>query len=455
MTEACRQTGLRGKGAVKCRRWTSRSSGRCASVGRTVRSSSARRSSARCWRCCCSSYRDGRRLQRPPDRRPVGRGPAADGRQGAAGPRLPAAARARRRDPIVTRPSGYAIRLDPGSLDLARFETLVGAGPQRAARGGGRAAARGARAVPRPAAGRRAALRARQRRGRPARRAAPRRARAPRSSSTSTLGRNRELVVRARGADRRAPVPRALPRAADARALPRRPPGRRAGGLPPRPPHAVEDLGLDPSRELQRLEAAILAQDPTLDLAAAPAPAAAPRPKVAAPPPPLPAPATPLLGRDEDLETARELLPTPTCGCSRSPGRAGSARRGSRWSSRTGSASEFAEGARFVALAALDDPALVAASSSRRSASPPTTASCCWWSTTSSSCSTPRRRSARVLARSPRSKLVVTSRAPLRLAAEHELALGAAGRGARRRAVPRAAPAPWTRGCSWPTATSR
>ena len=28
----------------------------------------------------------------------------------------------------------------------------------------------------------------------------------------------------------------------------------------------VEDLGLDPGRELQRLEAAILAQDPSLDL---------------------------------------------------------------------------------------------------------------------------------------------------------------------------------------------
>ena len=58
----------------------------------------------------------------------------------------------------------------------------------------------------------------------------------------------------------------------------------------------VEDLGLDPSPALQRLEAAILAHDPSLEIKvpgtfrlAAPA---------------LPHPPTPLLGREADLEAA-------------------------------------------------------------------------------------------------------------------------------------------------------
>ena len=83
-----------------------------------------------------------------------------------------------------------------------------------------------------------------------------------------------------------------------------------------------------------------------------------------------------------------------------------------------------------------------------------TGASCCWWSTTSSSCSTPRRSSAALLAASPRSKVVVTSRAPLRLGGEHELALGAARGRARGRAVRSAAPAPSTRGSRSTPATS-
>ena len=60
-----------------------------------------------------------------------------------------------------------------------------------------------------------------------------------------------------------------------------------------------------------------------------------------------------------------------------------------------------------------------------------------------------------ILAASPRSKLVVTSRAPLRLAAEHELALAAARPPSPRSRCSSAAPARSTRGCSSPTATSR
>ena len=76
----------------------------------------------------------------------------------------------------------------------------------------------------------------------------------------------------------------------------------------------IEDLGLDPSPELKRLEAAILAQDPSLELNAPVAPPPAVQAVLA---PTLPVPATPLLGRDEDLRPPPSCSPTRTCGCSR------------------------------------------------------------------------------------------------------------------------------------------
>ena len=107
----------------------------------------------------------------------------------------------------------------------------------RPAARGGRAAARGAGAVPRAAAGRRAAARAG---GVEAGRLAGLRLAAleERLDVDLALGRARGGRGRARGAGRRAPVPRAAARAADARALPRGPPGRRARGLPARPRRA-------------------------------------------------------------------------------------------------------------------------------------------------------------------------------------------------------------------------
>ena len=79
----------------------------------------------------------------------------------------------------------------------------------------------------------------------------------------------------------------------------------------------VEDLGLEPSRELQRLEAADPRPGPRArrrDARRASGPAGADAPTA----PPLPVPPTPLLGREEDLETADGAArATPTCGCSR------------------------------------------------------------------------------------------------------------------------------------------
>ena len=87
-----------------------------------------------------------------------------------------------------------------------------------------------------------------------------------------TLGRARGAGGRAGGADRRAPVSRALPRTADAGALSRRSPGRCAGRVPPGAHGPGRRARAGPGPELQQLEAAILAQDPALDLTAAPPP---------------------------------------------------------------------------------------------------------------------------------------------------------------------------------------
>ena len=104
----------------------------------------------------------------------------------------------------------------------------------------------------------------------------------PRSAGSRSCGLRRRARDRAR--PRRGPPPRgdsassrrwcsraaarAAARAADAGALPLRPPGRRARGLPPGPDALVEQIGVEPGPELRRLHEAILRQDPGLDLPA-------------------------------------------------------------------------------------------------------------------------------------------------------------------------------------------
>ena len=101
------------------------------------------------------------------------------------------------------------------------------------------------------------------------------------------LGRHQRRDRPARGARRRPSAARAAPRAADARAVPRRPAGRRPPGLPGGPPAPGRGArASNPGHELRRLEAAILAQDRSLDAPAGRRPAPAARRRTRARPSP-------------------------------------------------------------------------------------------------------------------------------------------------------------------------
>ena len=117
----------------------------------------------------------------------------------------------------------------------------------------------------------------------------------------------------------------------------------------------VAELGLEPGRELHRLEAAILAQDPALDLGAPAALAEPARLSDAREAPPLPLPATTLVGREEDVATAAALLDDSDVRLLTltGPGGIGKTRMALELAERL--APRFADGACFVELAAVAD----------------------------------------------------------------------------------------------------
>ena len=329
--------------------------------------------------------------------------------------------------PIVTRPSGYAVRIEPEQLDLARFEAL--SARARAARrdGDARAAAelwREALALYR----------------------GPPLADVPlRGLAATEAGRLAELHVAA--IEERIAVDLELGEhaavAGELQALVAEHPyrerlhaqlmlalyrsGRQAEALDAFR-HArrtlVEDLGLEPGRELQQLESAVLAQDPALDLLLAERPR--PRPVAV---PPLPAPADPLIGRDSDVDAAAALLADPDVRLVTltGPGGIGKTRLALELARRE--SGRFADGPCFVPLGAIDEPERVLPEFARALGIPDDEGVASFLAGRELLLVADNLEQVvdaapelgELLAASPGSKLVATSRAPLRVAGEHEL----------------------------------
>jgi predicted ATPase/DNA-binding SARP family transcriptional activator len=113
----------------------------------------------------------------------------------------------------------------------------------------------------------------------------------------------------------------------------------------------AEELGIDPSPELQRLQRAILTQDPAIA-----APGRAPAP--AAPPHNLPERLTSLVGRDRELDEVGKLVGQHRLVTVTGPGGAGKTSLAVEAARRL--AAGFPDGVWLVELAALADPGLLA-----------------------------------------------------------------------------------------------
>ncbi len=116
----------------------------------------------------------------------------------------------------------------------------------------------------------------------------------------------------------------------------------------------LDELGIDPKPELQELERAILVQDPSLDVAARPE-----QPSVPSEASSLPRPPTALIGRERELKELEQLVGADRLVTVTGPGGIGKTRLALAAAARL--EERFQDGARFVQLAAVTDPALVPA----------------------------------------------------------------------------------------------
>jgi predicted ATPase/DNA-binding SARP family transcriptional activator len=236
---------------------------------------------------------------------------------------------------VVRRPPGYALGVEPEAVDLVRFERLVAqarpAPPSRAAELLREALALW-RGDPEADAPRLQELRLA--------------AVEDRIDADLALGRHADLVSELEVLVAEEPL-RERPRAQLMLALYRC--GRQADALDlyrRTREVLVEELGIDPSPELQQLERAVLAQDPQLAAPASPARSS------------LPAPPTPIVGRARELEQARTLLAAGTRLLTLTgPGGIGKTRLALEIAREA--APRHRDGAHFAALASIADPSLL------------------------------------------------------------------------------------------------
>ena len=260
---------------------------------------------------------------------------------------------------LVTTPAGYRLRVRPGELDAERFERLVADG--RAALAAGRARARGRRAargvgaVARAAAGGVRVGAVRAGRDRAAGGAAPGGVEL-RVEADLAAGRHAELVAELQRLTTRASVARAAARAADARAVPQRPPGRRAGGLPARARGARRGARDRAGSRAARPPPG----DPRSRPRARPARAATARRDVrrrsALPPPP-----NRTIGRADDVRAVGERLRAGAGAPAHADGPGGVGKTRLALEAARAVEADFADGAHFVSLAAVERPQDVAA----------------------------------------------------------------------------------------------
>ena len=342
-------------------------------------------------------------------------------------------------DVLVTTPAGYRLRVRPGELDAERFERQVADG--REALAAGRARTRRPRSCARRwscGAGRRSPSSPRRRSRRP-------RSRAWRSSTSRPSS----------CASRPTSPPGATPSwsASSSSSRPQHPwrerlhaqlmlalyrSGRQADALEAYR-HArevlVEQLGIEPGAELHDLHEAILAHDPALDAhpAAPGSDERRPRPPSALGDRRLPAPPNRTIGREHELGAIGERLRTGSVRLLTLTGPGGVGKTRLALEAARAVEADFADGAHFVSLAAVQRPedvpaAIVSAlgivaargrvAPSRRSSASSPPSSCCWSSTTASTCWPPRRSSAACSGPVPRVTVLATSREPLALQAE-------------------------------------